>query len=120
MTTDLNQDYSQLDHVTVKPGVFAPACRQVEMSGWTGRLVDWMHSDVGVLCMVAWDTATIARMPDGYRAWCDAEELGPEIAMLLGNQLQKAPPPSNARTITLARSHSANPVVQSQLLVTHS
>ena len=119
-TTHLDQPFRESDRVTVKPGVFAPACPHVEMSGWTGRLVDWMPSDVGVLCMVEWDPATIGRMTDDYRAWCDVEELGPELAMLLGSHLQKTPPaPLQSQCVTLGRDHGANSIVQANNLLTH-
>ncbi len=120
-TAALEAPLHENDRVTVKPGVFAPACPCVEMSGWTGRLVDSMPSDVGALCMVEWDSATIGRMPDDYRAWCDIEELGPELAMLLGHQLQKSTseePP--LRSTIWPRTLRYEAVVQPRMLVMHS
>ncbi len=121
-TTQLDQPFREGDRVTVKPGVFAPACPRVEISGWTGWLIDLMPSDAGVLCMVEWDSDTIGLMTDDYRAWCDVEELGPEIAMLLGSQLQKAPlAPLPSRRVTLGRDFAVTSIVQANhLLTTHS
>lgn len=74
--------------VVVKPGVFAPACSGVEMSGWTGTLIDAVEAGSELLCMVEWDRDTYELMPASYLDWCDREELGPELALLFASHLE--------------------------------
>ena len=78
--------------VVVKPGVFAPACSDVAMSGWTGTLIDVVEAGSELLCMVEWDRDTYELMPLSYREWCDREELGPELALLFAAHLELIAP----------------------------
>ena len=74
--------------VVVRSGVFAPACIGVEMSGWTGILIDIVEAGSELLCMVEWDRDTYSLMPASYLDWCDREELGPELALLFASHLE--------------------------------
>ena len=74
--------------VVVRPRVFAPACIGVEMSGWTGMLIDIVEAGSELLCMVEWDRDTYGLMPVSYLDWCDREELGPELALLFASHLE--------------------------------
>lgn len=84
--------------VVVKPGVFAPACIDVEMSGWSGTLIDIVEAGSEMLCMVEWDRDTYGLMPGNYLEWCDREELGPELALLFASHLElvRSSPPTSS------------------------
>jgi hypothetical protein len=82
----------------VKPGVFAPACIGVEMSGWAGTLIDIVEAGSELLCMVEWDRDTYGLMPTSYLNWCDREELGPELALLFASHLELVGSPSPSAT----------------------
>ena len=97
MTSDvLRKCWSLWSRVVVKPGVFAPACSDVEMSGWTGTLIDVVEAGEEWLCMVEWDRDTYLQMPQSYLDWCDREELGPELALLFDSHLELVAPVSSA------------------------
>lgn len=78
--------------IVVKPGVFALACPDVEMSDWTGTLIDVVEAGSELLCMVEWDRDTYGLMPLSYLEWCDREELGPELALLFDSHLELIAP----------------------------
>lgn len=96
--------------IVVKPGVFAPACSDVEMSDWTGTLIDVVEAGSELLCMVEWDRDTYELMPLSYLEWCDREELGPELALLFDSHLELIAPLSPSLAVGLRSSDSVHSI----------
>lgn len=76
--------------VRVKPGVTMPEFQDVDISGWTGVISDSQGRGADVKYFVEWDGPTLARMPETYRAHCEAQGLYHGMACLRGSDVEAA------------------------------
>lgn len=76
--------------VRVKPGVAMPEFPEVDISGWTGVISESQGRGGDVKYIVEWDGATLARMPEAYRARCESQGLYHGMACLPGGDVESA------------------------------
>ena len=76
--------------VRVKPGVTAPEFADVSCAGWTGQITERVGKKTAPKYVVAWDDATLAALPAGYRERCEQKGLLFEMSCFGGEDLEPA------------------------------
>jgi hypothetical protein len=77
-------------HVRVKPGVTAPELPDVLCAGWTGQIAERVGKKTDPKYVVAWDDATLAALPEGYRERCEQKGLLYEMSCFAADDLEPA------------------------------
>jgi hypothetical protein len=76
--------------VRVKPGVSAPEIPDVACTGWSGTIAERIGKKSHPKYVVAWDEATLAALPAGYRERCEQKGLLFEMSCFTGGELESA------------------------------
>lgn len=63
------------DAVRICDGVPMPEFPEVEISGWTGTVVETRGRGGDLKCFVEWDSATLEKIPASYREHCETQGL---------------------------------------------
>ena len=74
--------------IRVKEGVVAPEMPAVSIGGWTGTIVELSGPKANPKFIIEWDDATIARIPEAYRASCEQQGLLFSMACLTRDDLE--------------------------------
>jgi hypothetical protein len=80
--------FKRQDSVIVRAGTKEPEHPQNDISGWQGRVIDFMEGDEGqILTLVEWDSYTLENMPEAFieeradHSW-DWEAMSLEVSCL--------------------------------------
>ena len=73
--------------VRVRDGVQMPEYPDVEISGWTGTVVETRGRGADLKCFVEWDTATLQIIPASYREHCERQGLYHGMVCLAGSDV---------------------------------
>jgi hypothetical protein len=59
--------FKRQDSVVVRPGTKEPGRPQNDMSGWQGRVIDFMEGEADqILALIEWDSFTLENMPQSF------------------------------------------------------
>ncbi|HUG90855.1 MAG TPA: hypothetical protein VML55_08485 [Planctomycetaceae bacterium] len=86
----MSGDFDVGASVRVKPGVTAPEFPDVSCAGWTGRVAERVGKKADPKYVVAWDEATLAALPPGYRERCEQKSLLFEMSCFAADELDPA------------------------------
>lgn len=73
--------------IRVHDGVSMPEFAGVDISGWTGSIVESQGRGADIKYIVEWDADALARMPESYRRHCDSQGLYAGMACLPGSDV---------------------------------
>jgi hypothetical protein len=73
--------------VCVCDGVQMPEFPEVEISGWTGTVVEARGRGTDLKYFIEWDTATLQNMPGAYREHCESQGLYHGMVCLAGSDV---------------------------------
>jgi hypothetical protein len=74
--------------IRVKPGVSAPEFPDVSCGGWSGSIAERIGKKTAPKYVIAWDAATLARLPSGYRERCEQAGLLFEMSCFAADDLE--------------------------------
>ncbi|QDU50398.1 hypothetical protein [Gimesia panareensis] len=73
--------------IQVKEGVCLPEFPEVSCAGWTGIVEEVKKKDKDRSYTIIWDETTEKKIPEAYKAQCEAQQLLYNYACLPGDDL---------------------------------